>query len=587
MGAFASCWCVQPQRFFRFCFAILALAGCGSDGDDGGPTADASVASDAGSDGPIADAQPLDGLNPEGALPDGSLSDVVQVDVASDGAIEDAQGESGLPVGSLGAWNAAATYKGMNLGQSLEAWVFDADQVITKSLIDTLVSSGIRTLRLPVKSHINGTATTADATLSDQVKSRVLEVLSWCEAANPRPQVLFDPLHHYHHYIGDPNYLHPDEELVNPADTDVRAVNIWKQWAQLTQNHGDWLAFDLVNEPFAWDATRTNEKYAELLAAIRPYTNRPVFVEPGGQASPLRVWDIEGDYLQDMNVGISVHLYGPGSYTHGSTGSAYAAHMRAVIAAEHDMVLWWAQEHGNRAINIGEFGSKSSIGNTGRDLFQAAHRAEAEARIAAGANISGHAWMFGSDFALLDNNGGNWTWKPGMQAAVAGDLSSIPLDPIPADLLDPKTATVVHVQDTAASYAIGPDGAIAMPETAAAADFGARGVVVFRRQLPLVAGATYQVTLAASRGADAMVSMGGNYSEVSAAEWWTSYNYTYEKDGHPHEQSTTDRIHGDKKASSYRLVVPANAGPSPWIEASVHAASSGAGKVRLHICRVE
>jgi hypothetical protein len=106
---------------------------------------------------------------------------------------------------------------------------------------------------------------------------------------------------------------------------------------------------------------------------------------------------------------------------------------------------------------------------------------------------------------------------------------TIPLDPIPADLLDPKTATVVHVQDTAASYAIGPDGTIVMPETAAAADFGARGVVVFRRQVPLVAGATYQVTLAASRGADAMVSMGGNYSEVSAAEWWSSYNFTYEK----------------------------------------------------------
>jgi hypothetical protein len=546
--------------------AGLVLTGCSDDdpkrgAPDGGVDAGDAASGDAAAD---------DAAIGDGGKPDAPL-------------VEDA----GPPPGSIAAWNAAATYKGMNLGQSLEAWVFDADQVITKSLIDMLVSTGTRTLRLPVKSHINGTAPTADATLSEQVKTRVLEVLDWCEAANPRPQVLFDPLHHYKYYIGDPGFIHPDEELVSPADTDVRAVNIWKQWSELTAGYGDWLAFDLVNEPLTWDAAHTNAKSAELLAAIRQYTNRPVFVEPSGQASVLRIWDIEGAYLDDPNLGISVHLYGPGSYTHGASGSAYRPHMRAVIAAEQDMAVWWAQAHGNRPINVGEFGSRSAIGNTGRDLYQAAHRAEAESRIAAGASISGHAWMYGSDFALLDNNGGTWTWKPGMQAAVVGDLSTVALDPMPADLFDAKSATEAHVAATAAGYTIEQDGTINLPASAASADFSARGFVILRRQLPLVAGASYQIVLAAARGADAVVTIGGNYSALAADDWWLAYTHSYEASGHPHDQSTSDRIHGDKYASSYKLTVPANAGPAPWIEAIVYGAKAGAGKARLHVARIE
>jgi hypothetical protein len=563
---------IRPElRSWRSRLALLATAalaaGFGCGGDDHG-SSDPNGVADAG-DSAAGDAAAGDAANGDGGKAGAPGAD-----------------DAAAP-GSIAAWNAAATYRGMNLGQSLDAWVFDADQVITKSLIDTLVSTGTTTLRLPVKSHMNGTAPTADATLSEQVKARVLEVLDWCEAANPRPQVLFDPLHHYKHYIGDPSFVHPEEDLVNPADTDLRAINIWKQWSQLTAGYGDWLAFDLVNEPLAWDAARTNAKYAELLAAIRQYTNRPVFVEPSGQASVLRVWEIEGAYLDDPNLGISVHLYGPGSYTHGATGSAYGPHMRAVIAAEQDMALWWAQAHDNRPINVGELGSRSTTGNTGRDLYQAAHRAEAESRIAAGANISGHAWMYGSDFALLDNNGGAWTWKPGMQAAVVGDLASVALDPVPADLFVAKTATVAHVAASAAGYTIDDDGTINLPASAANADFSSRGFVILRRQLPLVAGATYQIVLAAARGADAIVTLGGNYVALSADDWWLSYAHSYAAAGHPHDQSTTDRIHGDKHAAAYRLTVPAIAGSAPWIEAVIRGAAAGAGKARLHVCRVE
>lgn len=290
--------------------------------------------------------------------------------------------------------------RGVNLGNALEApkegeW----GMKIEAEFFPKIKEAGFQHVRLPVKwtSHA---AQEAPYTIDPEFFARIDEILKQAHANKLRVV-----LNHHHYSELDEK---PKEEL-------PRAVALWKQIAARYQDRGDWLVFELMNEPHE-ELNKDNawtETIPPLLAVVRE-TNptRPVIIGPPFWNG---MWALSKFKLpDDKNLIVTVHYYNPFEFTHQGahwvkdsdrflgtkwTGSDQEL---AAIRKEFDATAAWAKEH-NRPIYLGEFGAFKKADADSRVKWTHAIVAEAEKR-----NFSWAYWEFGAEFSVYDREKKAW-----------------------------------------------------------------------------------------------------------------------------------------------------------------------------------
>lgn len=259
--------------------------------------------------------------------------------------------------------------------------------------------AGFHHVRLPVKwtSHASKEA---PYTVDPAFFARVDEILKQAEESGLRVV-----LNHHHYSELD---ARPKEEL-------PRAVAIWKQIASRYKDRGDWLYFELMNEPHeelnkdnAWTAL-----IPPLLAAVRE-TNptRPVIIGPPFWNG---MWALGKFRLpDDANLIVTVHYYNPFHFTHQGAhwvkdsdkwlGTKWTESEQelATVRKEFDATAAWAKEH-HRPIYLGEFGAFSKADDDSRARWTKTIVSEAEKR-----GWSWCYWEFGAGFGVYDREKKVW-----------------------------------------------------------------------------------------------------------------------------------------------------------------------------------
>lgn len=193
--------------------------------------------------------------------------------------------------------------KGVNFGNMLEAPYEGAwGLFVEPEFFTRVVDAGFDHIRIPVDWTMHA-QTDAPYTVDPEFFARIDEVLAMAEAINVKV-ILND---HYH------DELHEDPVAERP-----RFLAIWDQIATRYADKGDWLLFEILNEPhgaFTETPELWNAMYLETLEVIRA-TNptRRVVIGPVHFNSLNRLEQLE--VPDDPNVITSIHYYEPFLFTH-------------------------------------------------------------------------------------------------------------------------------------------------------------------------------------------------------------------------------------------------------------------------------
>jgi endoglucanase len=219
--------------------------------------------------------------------------------------------------------------------------------------------------------------------------------------------------------------VHHYDELDKQPDSELpRAVALWKQIASRYKDRGDFLYFELMNEPH--EELNKDGKWSEvlppLLAAVRESNpNRPVIVGPPWWNG---IWALPKFKLpDDPNLIVTVHCYNPFEFTHqgaswaqgsekwlGMKWTGSEAELKK-LRDEFDQADRWAKEH-KRPLYLGEFGVYEKADMDSRARWTTAVVAEAEKR-----GWSWAYWEFAAGFGAFDRTKGEWR-EPLKQALV-------------------------------------------------------------------------------------------------------------------------------------------------------------------------
>ncbi len=298
--------------------------------------------------------------------------------------------------------------RGVNLGNALEApsegeW----GMKIEDEFFPLIKKAGFQHVRIPVK-WTNHADKAAPYKVDEEFFERVDWLLKQAEANG-----LYVVLNHHHYGELDAK---PQEEL-------PRAVAIWKQIAARYKDRGEWLVFELMNEPHeklnddgAWTAA-----IPPLLAAVRE-TNpkRAVIVGPPFWNG---IWALPKFKLPaDENLIVTVHYYNPFEFTHQGAhwvdksdawlGKKWTGSEAEVLAVtkEFDSAAAWAKEN-KRPIYLGEFGAFRKADQESRVRWTSTISREAEER-----GFSWAYWEFGAEFGVYDRT--KKAWHEDLKAAL-------------------------------------------------------------------------------------------------------------------------------------------------------------------------
>lgn len=199
----------------------------------------------------------------------------------------------------------------------------------------------------------------------------------------------------------------PDNEE-RAAFTDValqeKVADFWRKVATRFADEGEYLRFEILNEPIAEDNRQLNPFNARMLAAIRESNpTRVVYITSNRYGSFQTVTDLE--VPEDPNVAITLHFYEPMVFTHQRASwtrfpddmpkvefpgtvpdlskSVPAEHWGrassgkeltvAEIDAAFDRVAAWARTHApGREFYLGEFGAYDRAPDPSRRAYVAA-----------------------------------------------------------------------------------------------------------------------------------------------------------------------------------------------------------------------
>ena len=193
--------------------------------------------------------------------------------------------------------------RGINFGNMLEAPYEGAwGLTVQPEFFARVAEAGFDHIRLPVSWTYHADLE-APYLVDETFFQRVDEILDMAEAIGV--QLILNDHHH-------------DELDADPLAESPRFLAIWNQIATRYADKGDWLHFEILNEPhgvFSQVPEMWNELQADALAVIRQ-TNptRKVLIEPVSFSSISRLDDL--DVPDDPNLIASVHYYDPFPFTH-------------------------------------------------------------------------------------------------------------------------------------------------------------------------------------------------------------------------------------------------------------------------------
>jgi endoglucanase len=294
--------------------------------------------------------------------------------------------------------------RGINLGNALEAptegaWGLKLDAQYFREI----KQAGFDSIRLPVRwsAHAQGPK---PYSIDAAFLGRVDWALDQAKLNNLRVVL------NVHHY--DELYKHPDIHR-------DRFLGIWQQLAEHYQEYGDWLYFEILNEPNDTNGNRLgaeawNDLLTETLTVIRR-TNptRPVIVG-GSPWNGYQTVDTLRLPAEDRNLIVTFHYYLPFHFTHQGASWAQGANAwlgtawqgseaeRSEIKSHFEHVAMWAEKE-QRPVYLGEFGAYQRAGLADRSRWTAA-----VARTAESLGFSWAYWEFGSGFGAYDPKRQAW-----------------------------------------------------------------------------------------------------------------------------------------------------------------------------------
>ena len=306
--------------------------------------------------------------------------------------------------------------------------------------------------RLPVNfaAHADAAGVIEEAFLATYVDPLVTESLKLF------PRVVLD-LHHYYQITNTHIYGEWPQATANftAAQHTVRLVAMWNQIATRYKSRSNRLSFDLLNEPYAMDVSTGNQNIstppgitspqwntalAQVISTIRATgganATRLLWVEPYEQASLAQLNKLT--IPADANVGVSVHIYDPFSYTHGSGDSPLTPTGLRHLKWSFELAKAWANTN-NRVMWVGETGANTSQTAASRLTYYQAAR---EYGVAVGLPVA--FWDWNTDFGIYKKDQSGWI--DGMLAAVSGAPAPAALPVLPADST-PTTGVLVDAPD--------------------------------------------------------------------------------------------------------------------------------------------
>jgi endoglucanase len=298
--------------------------------------------------------------------------------------------------------------RGVNFGNALEApREGDWGMKLEAEFFEKIAAVGFNHVRVPIKWSAH-----AEKESPYKIDPQFFERIDWVldQAQQNRLRVVLD-MHHY-------------EELDKHADAELpRATALWRQIAERYQDRGDWLYFELMNEPH--EELNKEERWTKtippLLAAVRE-TNpkRPVIIGPPWWNG---IWALPKFKLpEDPNLIVSVHCYNPHDFTH--QGAPWAEGSEKWLGKkwtgseeelkklrdEFDQAQRWAQDN-KRPLYLGEFGTYEKADMESRVRWTKAVVREAEQR-----GWSWAYWEFGAGFGVYDR--AKQQWHQGLKEAL-------------------------------------------------------------------------------------------------------------------------------------------------------------------------
>jgi hypothetical protein len=327
-------------------------------------------------------------------------------------------------------WLTAYSPNFINLGQALDAYRLDYDQVITQQLIQLIATSGVTGVVIPVRASVYASADAA-AVVPESLFTRVTEVIGWCRAAGLG--MIITPLHHYARFAGDvenSTYNDPLETAVDPAIHKTRAKNIVKQFITRYETDAqDDIAWQALNEPNSMDSALLNSFLSELVAETINLSNRPLFISPLAQSKATELNKLR-PVLQTLagntKIALNLHHYSPAFWALQAAPSGWVSGQpipAAPIQWSNSYLAGIYQVMKTAKWEIDEYNFPTILGEYGASIFagtdaQRMVGIRAQKQAAAFYNIPAAAWMFGSDFAVMDRVNNVWSWKPDALSAI-------------------------------------------------------------------------------------------------------------------------------------------------------------------------
>ena len=320
---------------------------------------------------------------------------------------------------------------GWNLGNTMDATGGETgwgNPVTTQAMIDAVHKMGFKFMRLPVtwKGHFGGAP---NYTIDPTWLSRVVTIANY--ALNDSMYVMVN----IHHDGTDGGWfpLNATGSQVNTISAEVAAI--WTQIANAFKNYGDYVVFEIFNEPQngapnmygGGDAASRANLAAYQTAAVNAIRatggNNAVrmIVLQGISASPIAV-SVGTIPMVDDNIIVSIHTYDPVEYsmncnpnTWGSTSDS--ASIRKNLT---DIKGWVETKHGTAI--IGEWGTQN-CDNLDSRVKHAYYYAQ-QCRVHGTLPVW---WDDGAGFHLLNRktNPPSWDYQTIAQAIVNGAKSGI------------------------------------------------------------------------------------------------------------------------------------------------------------------
>ena len=288
--------------------------------------------------------------------------------------------------------------RGINLGNFMEV-PRDANWNIplTVDHLTVIKQAGFQSVRMPVKWSVY-TDKKAPYAIEEDFAKRVDSFVNQAEKVGLN---LVLNIHHFDGLDADPD-----------AHVEQFAA-IWKQLGKRYKDRGEFLYFELNNEPH----DKLNDKWNEVLkvglAAVRE-TNptRPVIIGPPDWNGIRGLKKLE--LPADANLIVTVHMYNPFEFTHqgASWATAEVKTIRnrqfgseqeiAKVKAELQEAADWGKAH-KVPIYLGEFGAFEMAPQESRVIWT-----NLIARTCESLNISWSYWEFGAGFGVYDLNSKSW-----------------------------------------------------------------------------------------------------------------------------------------------------------------------------------